>query len=562
MPERVGVYVCHCGINIAAGVDVASVAEFAATLPNVVVARHYLYMCSEPGQALIKQDIEELGLTRVVVASCSPRMHEPTFRGTIGEKGLNPYEYDQANIREQCSWVHPPGERATNKAKELVAAAVARVAGLEPLEERTVTVRPATIVVGGGVAGMTAAKDIADAGFQVTLVEQTSALGGQARRLYRTFPTVESVDELLVPIIEAVTHHPRITVMLDTKVEKVSGYIGNFVVTVASNGAQRDIETGTMIIAIGYAPFEANRRPELGYGKYPGVATTFDIEQRLREDPESLRDVKDVVFIQCVGSRDKQVGNPYCSRVCCMVSAKQAFLLREMLPEARVTVLYIDMRAFGKGFEEFYDEVRKRGVRYRRGNASEVFSRDGRLIVRAEDTLRSKPMELPADLVVLSVGMTARPEADQISDILKLPRSGDGFFMELHPKLGPVDTTVDGVYLAGACQAPKDITDTISQARAAASSALIPMMRHIVKVESAVSRVTAELCSGCGLCVATCPYYALALDPRTGTVRTNPALCKGCGACGNVCPSNAIKVQHYKPEQVLAQVDALITTIA
>jgi heterodisulfide reductase subunit A len=561
MPERIGVYVCHCGINIAAGVDVADVAEFAEKLPNVAVARHYLYMCSEPGQALIKQDIEELGLTRVVVASCSPRMHEPTFRGTIGEKGLNPYEYDQANIREQCSWVHPPGTPATNKAKELVAAAVSRVALLEPLEERTVTVRPAAMVVGGGVAGMTAAKDIADAGFQVTLVERDSVLGGQARRLYRTFPTVESVDELLSPIIESVTNHPRITVMLDSAVEKVSGYIGNFVVTVSNAGSQREIETGTMIIAIGYAPFEANRRPELGYGKYPGVVTTFDVEQRLREAPESLQDVKDVVFVQCVGSRDKQVGNPYCSRVCCMVSAKQAFLLREQFPEARVTVLYIDMRAFGKGFEEFYDEVRKSGVRYRRGNVSEVISRDGRLLVRAEDTLRSKPIELPADLVVLSVGMTSRPEADQISDILKLPRSGDGFFMELHPKLGPVDTTVDGVYLAGACQAPKDITDTISQARAAASSALIPMMRHIVKVESAISSVTAELCSGCGLCVAACPYFALALDPRTGTVQTNPALCKGCGACGNVCPSNAIKVQHFKPEQILAQMDALMTAI-
>jgi len=562
MPERVGVYICHCGINIAAGVDVAAVAEFAEKLPNVVVARHYLYMCSEPGQALIKKDIEELGLTRVVVASCSPRMHEPTFRGAIAEKGLNPYEFDQANIREQCSWVNPPGEPATKKAKELIAAAAARVAMLEPLAERTVTVRPAALVIGGGVAGLTAAKDIADAGFQVTLVERTSALGGQARRLYRTFPTVESVDDLLQPLIESVTNHPRIAVMLDSEVEKVSGYIGNFVVTVNQARTTTEVETGAIIVAVGYAPFEANRKPELGYGKYPGVLTTFDVERRLREDPASLRGAKEIVFIQCVGSRDKQVGNPYCSRVCCMVSAKQAFLLREQLPESRVTVLYIDMRAFGKGFEEFYDEVRKRGVRYRRGNASEIFLREGKLIVRAEDTLRREPLELPADLVVLSVGMTARPEADQIANVLKLPRSGDGFFMEAHPKLGPVDTTVDGVYLAGACQSPKDITDTISQAKAAAAAALVPMMRHIVKVESAVSSVTPDLCAGCGLCVAACAFSALALDSRRGIARVNPALCKGCGACGNICPSNAIKVQHFKPEQVLAQVDALVTTIA
>lgn len=561
MPERVGVYVCHCGINIASGVDVAGVVEFAKDLPNVVVARHYLYMCSEPGQMLIKDDIEELGLTRVVVASCSPRMHEPTFRGTIGEKGLNPYEYDQANIREQCSWVNPPGEPATNKAKALVAAAVARVALLEPLEERTVIVHPAAMVIGGGVAGLTTAKDIADAGFQVTLVERDSMLGGHARSLHRTFPTGELVDDLVTPIIESVVNHPRITVMLDSEVEKVSGYIGNFVVTVNQAGTMTEAPVGTIIVAIGYAPFEAGRRPELGYEKYSGVITTVDLEQRLREDPESLEDVKDVIFVQCVGSRDKQVGNPYCSRVCCMVSAKQAFLLRKQFPDARVSVMYIDMRAFGKGFEEFYDEVRKAGVRYRRGNVSEIISRGGRLLVRAEDTLRRKPVEIPADLVVLSVGMTTRPDHDHISDILKLPRSGDGFFMELHPKLGPVDTTVDGVYLAGTCQAPKDISDTIVQAKAAAASALIPMMRHVVKVESAISKVTPELCSGCGLCVATCPYLALSLDPRTGTVRANPALCKGCGACGNVCPSNAIKVQHFKPEQVLAQVDALVTTI-
>lgn len=557
-PPRIGVYVCHCGINIASSIDIASVVAAAQTFPGVVVARDNLYMCSEPGQNLIKEDIAAGRVNRVVVASCTPRMHEPTFRGTCQSSGLNPYYYEQVNIREQCSWVNPPGDIATEKAKELIRAAVRRVALHEPLKQRPVAIRGQSLVVGGGVAGMSAALKIADAGFAVTLVEKQAQPGGNVARWHKTFPTLEPIDALIAPLIERVQTHPNIRVLCDTTVEEVSGYIGNFEIVVNHNGVTDTLPAGTVIIATGFTPFSPAHKTELGYGKYPGVVSTVDVEACLRESPEKLEGVRDVVFVSCVGSRDKQVGNPYCSRICCMVNMKQAYLLREQLPDARITVLYIDVRAFGKGFEEFYDRVRRERVRYRRGNVSEVIRSNNRLLVRAEDTLNGQPLELEADLVVLGVGMVPHPDQTIVSTLFKLARSDDGFLMEKHPKLGPVDTIVDGIYLAGACQSPKDITDSIAHAQAAASAALVPMLRQTVMVEPTISDADAELCAGCGICVANCPYGALSLDTNVWVVRINPALCKGCGACSSLCPACVIQVRHFKPEQILSQIDGLL----
>ena len=561
---RIGVYICHCGVNIAATVDVKAVAEFAATLPGVTVARDYLYMCSDPGQRLIQEDIKAHNLNRVVVASCSPRMHEPTFRGAGEQAGLNPYLVEMANIREQCAWVHSDRGLATDKAKWLVASVVAKAARLEPLEAREVGVTPEALVIGGGVAGMTAALDIAEAGFPVYLVERSDHLGGRVADLNRIFPTLERVADLLGPLTERVQSHPNITVLLNTEVTQVEGYVGNFEVTV--RGVEKPLSVGALVIATGYDVFNPRRKPELGYGQYPNVITSLEMEHRLAAAEESGPEVlavngrlpKKVAFIQCVGSRDVQLGHPYCSRVCCMYTAKQSRLVRELLPEAEVTVFYMDVRTFAKGAEEFYDEARKKRVLYRRGTVSEIYRRGERVILAGEDTLLGRPFDFEADLVVLAVGMEPRADAAELSSLLKLPRSSDGFFLEIHPKMRPVDTAVDGVFLAGCCQGPKDIPDTIAQAKAAASSALIPLLRGTVPAESATAVVDVEMCAGCGMCVEVCPYGAADLDALWNVSRINPVLCKGCGACAATCPSKAIRLQHFTPDQVLAQVDALL----
>jgi len=568
---RIGVYICHCGTNIAATVDVEAVAKFAEALPGVVVARHYTYMCSEPGQALIKEDARRLGLNRVVVASCSPRMHEPTFRAASQEGGVNPYQFEMANIREQCSWVHHDPVEATEKAKQLVASAVAKAARLEPLEDREVAVTPGVVVIGGGVAGMAAALDVAEAGFPAYIVEKSDHLGGRVADLNRTFPDLEPVAEWLPDLIERVRAHPNIRVFLNAQVAGVEGYVGNFEVTVSCSRLDEpetsnpkpethSLRVGTIIVATGYNVFDPHAKPELGYGRYPQVVTTLEMERRLAEGDLTVdgRTPRDVVFVKCVGSRDVQLGHPYCSRVCCMVSAKQAQLVQQLLPEARVTVFYIDVRTFGKRGEEFYDEARRVGVRYRRGNVSEIYRRGDRVVVRVEDTLLRRTVEHEADLVVLAVGMEPREDVGEISSLLKLPRSADGFFLEAHPKLRPVDTAMDGIFLAGCCQGPKDIPDTIAQAKAAASSALIPLIRGTVPVISETAVVDPELCAGCGMCVEVCPFGAPALDPLWGVSRVNAVLCKGCGACAVTCPSKAIRLRHFTPDQVLAQVDALV----
>jgi heterodisulfide reductase subunit A len=568
---RIGVYICHCGINIAATVDVGRVAAFAATLPGVVVARDYLYMCSDPGQGLIQQDITEQELNRVVVASCSPRMHEPTFRTAAYQVGLNPYLVEMSNIREQCSWVHTDRQEATEKAKWLVASVVAKAARLKPLESREVGVVPGAVVVGGGVAGMAAALDVADAGFPVTLVEKSDHLGGRLADLNCTFPTLEPVAELLEPLVERVASHPDITVLLNSRVAEVEGYVGNFTVQVRESptGSEstnpestdlRSFDVGSIIIATGYDVFDPRRKPELGYAQYPNVITSLEMERRLFEGDLTVNGVspKSVAFVQCVGSRDVQLGNAYCSRVCCMYTAKQSRLVKEMLPKADVTVFYMDVRTFGKGAEEFYDEARAKGVLYRKGNVSEIYRGGERVVLVGEDTLQGRPFDIEVDLVVLAVGMEPRSDVADLSTLLKLPRSSDGFFMELHPKLRPVDTAVDGVFLAGCCQGPKDIPDTVAQAKAAASSALIPLLRGTVPVESATAVVDPEQCAGCGMCVEVCPYGAPALDLLWGVSRINAVLCKGCGACAVTCPSKAISHQHFTPGQVLAQIDALV----
>jgi heterodisulfide reductase subunit A len=653
MASKIGVYVCHCGINIASTVDSEAVAEYAATLPHVVVARDYMYMCSDPGQEMIQQDVRDLGLNRVVVASCSPRMHETTFRTVIEEVGVNPYYFEMANIREQVSWVHTDRAVATEKAKELIAGTVAKAALLEPLEERQVGVTPAALVIGGGIAGLEAALDIADAGYKCYLVERQPGLGGRMAQLNKTFPRMEDAGSLVVSEMERAMAHPNVEVLAYSEVVNVEGYIGNFEVTVrrkprfvdpekctscdkcaqacvlsgqianefqmglgkraaiyklfpealpttytvdpnhcllltkgrcedgppcalacpeeAVDFGQREeeltLKVGSLIVATGYDPFKPERKPEFGYGRYPGVLSALEFERLAAKNgptgghiviPGTDRQPEHVVFIHCVGSRDKQLGNAYCSRVCCMYTAKQANVVLDQLPGARVTVFYMDVRAFTKGGEEFYDRARARGVRYRRGNPSEIYRRGDKLVVRSEDTLLRKTVEVEADMVVLAVGLEPGSGGVDVSKMLKLSCTGDNFLAEAHPKLRPVDTTSDGIFLAGTCQGPKDIPDTVAQAKAAASSALIPLSMGKAKVEAIVSSVNRDLCVGCGLCEPNCPYGALSLHPWRGIMTINEVLCKGCGACSVACPSKAITLGHFTQKQTLAMLDAML----
>jgi len=659
MASKIGVYVCHCGINIGATVDVRAVAEYAGTLPHVVVARDYMYMCSDPGQEMIQQDIRDYGLNRVVVASCSPRMHEPTFRTTIEEVGVNPYYFEMANIREQVSWVHSDGKVGTQKAKELIAGTVAKAALLEPLAEREVDVTPTALVIGGGIAGLEAALDIADAGYQVYLVERQPSLGGRMAQLNKTFPRMEDAGALVVSEMARAMAHPNVEVLAYSEVADVEGYIGNFEVTVrrkprfvdadkctacdkcaeacvlagqiadefqmglgtraaiyrafpeaipstytvdpahclllreglcdsrtgedgppcalacpehAVDFGQKEqevtLKVGSIIVATGYDPFDPERKPEFGYGRYPGVLSALEFERLAAENgptagriviPGTDRQPEHVVFIHCVGSRDKQLGNEYCSRVCCMYTAKQANVVLDQLPDARVTVFYMDVRAFTKGGEEFYDRARARGARYRRGNPSEIYKRGDKLVVRSEDTLLRRTIEVEADMVVLAVGLEPGSGGEEISKMLKLACTGDDFLAEAHPKLRPVDTTSDGIFLAGTCQGPKDIPDTVAQAKAAASSALIPLSMGKAKVEAIVSSVNRDLCVGCGLCEPACAYGALSLHAWRGIMTINEVLCKGCGACSVACPSKAITLGHFTQKQTLVMLDAMLS---
>jgi len=656
MSEKVGVYVCHCGTNIAKVVDVEEVSSWAGELENVEVARDYKFMCSSLGQDLIEEDIKDKGLTRVVVAACSPHMHEKTFRTACERAGLNPFLCEMTNTREHNSWTTDDREAATLKAKALVNASVKRWIKHEPLEAIPVEINENTLVVGGGIAGISAALELADAGRHVYLVEREPSIGGHMAQLDKTFPTLDCSACILTPRMVEVGQHDNITLLTYSEVEKVDGYLGNFVINVrkkaryiveehctgcgiciekcpfqvtddvfeAGLGKRKVIyrpfpqavpkypvidkencvyfqrgkckacqifcptnpnsidfeqedemlqfEVGNIIVATGYDLFDVAKIPHYGYGRLANVFTSLEFERMVNASGPTdgkvvLRDMQtepeSVAIIHCVGSRDENY-HEYCSKVCCMYSLKFAHLIHERLPNAEVYNCYIDMRTPGKGYEEFYRRLLNEGTHFIRGKVADVTDairykeEEGKIIVQVEDTLIGKQRRLPVDMVILSPAMEARHDSKELTQLFKMGCDFDGFFVERHPKLDPVATMTEGIYIAGACQGPKDVPDSVVQGAAAAARVAGLINLGTVMVEPVRASVIQEICSGCRICNTMCPYNAIIFHEDRQVTEVITALCQGCGTCVAACPSAAITGAHFTNDQIFSQIEGLL----
>ena len=569
--RRIGVFVCHCGTNIAGSVDVERVAEEMRAYPQVAFATDYKYMCSDPGQNLIKEAIQEHELDGVVVSACSPAMHEVTFRRTTESAGLNPYQCEIANIREQVSWVHQDdGEAATRKAIETIRTIVEKVRYNESLVPFYLPLVKRALVIGGGIAGMTAALDIADGGYPVVLVERTDGLGGNMARLSRGYVNFYDANDLLGRTLERVTHHPNVQVLTNAEVTEVSGYVGNFnaQVNARSNGATEpfSFDVGAIVVATGYELYAQQNLGEYGGGRYPDVIDGLQFESMLAS-PNGLRrpsdgqEPKEVVWVQCAGSRDPALHKPYCSKICCMYVAKQAIAYKQRVPDGQAYVMYIDIRSPGRGYEEFVQTaMADYGVLYLRGKASKVFQEggNGQVTVWGVDTLSGQNVEVEADLVVLASAAVPAEGSVELGQRIRSAVDEHGFFSEAHPKLRPVESNTAGVYLAGAAHFPKDIPEAVAQASGAASKVLGLFAQRQMVQEPIVAYVDSELCSACGLCVPACPYEARAMHPWKPVATVNAALCQGCGACAVACPNKASQVRNFTPYQVMAMMDAYL----
>jgi heterodisulfide reductase subunit A2 len=649
---RIGVFICHCGSNIGGTVDCAKVAALAATFPDVVYATDPMYTCAEPGQAAIEEAIKSYQLDGVVVASCSPRMHEPTFRRTVERAGLNRYMFEMANIREHVSWIGKDIEANTNKAAELVKMAVAKLRNNKALHAASFDVNKKVLVIGGGVAGIQAALDCAEGGIPVVLVEREATIGGKMAKLDKTFPTVDCSACILGPKMVDVAQSPNITTYAYSEIESISGYVGNFTVTIrkkttyvdwskctgcgactekcpskktpdafneitglttaitiafpqaipkkavinaqhckklltgkcgvcaktcptgAINYEMKDelvTETvGAIVAATGYDLVDWTQYEQYGGGRYPDVITSLQYERLLSASgptgghivrPSDGKEPKNVVFIQCVGSRDRSIGRPYCSGFCCMYTAKQAVLTKDHMPDSQSYVFYMDIRANGKLYDEFQRRaVEEYGTEYIRGRVSKIYpDGKGHLIVKGADTLLGQAVEVEADLVVLAVGVEAAKGAAKLAEKLRISYDSYGFFMESHVKLKPVETNTAGVYLAGVCQGVKDIPASVAQGSAAAAKVLSLFSKDKLQSDPQISQVDIKRCIACGKCVQTCPFGAIELFDFRGQqkARVIETVCQGCGLCTATCPQGAIQLAHFTDNQILAEVDAL-----
>ena len=554
---RIGVFVCHCGINIGGIVNVPEVVEYAKTLPNVVYAEDNLYTCSADTQRRIREKIIEHKLNRVVVASCTPRTHEPLFRETLREAGLNEYLFEMANIRDQCSWVHMhEPEKATEKAKDLVRSAVAKARHLRPLSKPQIPITPAALVIGGGLSGMVAALELANQGFEIHLVEKEKELGGHLRHIYYLLEKNEDPQEKLKELVSKVMSNDKIHVYLGAEIADITGYIGNFRTLIKMNGETKEIDHGVIIVATGAEEYTPK---EYLYGQNPRVLTQRELEEKLAKGEFN---VEKVVMIQCVGSRTAE--RPNCSRICCGQAIKNALKIKELNPQAEVYILYKDIRTYGF-HENRYREASRSGVtfiRYDDEHKPQVSVRNGKLEVLAWAPLLDSWIQLNPDLLVLSVATIPNPDNKRLAGMLKIPLTKDGFFLEAHVKLRPVDFQTDGIFLCGLAHSPKYVDESIAQACAAAARATIILSKKALEMEGAIAQVNKDLCSGCRICETLCPYNAIEvkeLENGKFVAHVIEALCKGCGVCGSACPTKAITLEHFTTEQIFAQIRALLS---
>ena len=555
---RIGVFICHCGSNIGGIVDVPAVVEYASRLADVVHAERNLYTCADDGLNAIKTAIVKHGLNRVIVASCTPRTHAPLFRRTCEAAGLNQYLFEFVNLREHCSWVHmKEPARATEKAKALVRMGVARARLLEKQEEPLLDIERSALVIGGGVSGMSAALSLANQGFPTHLVERDKDLGGMVARLHKLSPTYRTAREVLSPVVKALRSHPNIRLHMPATVSDVTGYIGNFEVTLSTGDKFR---VGTIVVATGADEL----RPDglYGYGELKNVVTQLELERRMEEGQNGKP--RKVVMIQCAGSRGQKVS--YCSKRCCFTAIKNAILLKEEAPETEVHILHNEIHVYGVQFENEYRRAQELGIKFCRYSPERpsVSEKDGRLNVNFWDEGLRRERDLPADLVVLSTPLVARPEAESISSMLKVPLGQDRFFFEAHVKLRPVDFATDGIFICGTAKGPTNIGECVEQALGAASRAAIPLAKGQVRVEAITSKVDAATCRGCGRCEESCDYHAVSLVQVKDAfgerlvARVNEGLCKGCGKCASLCCNRSISLRHFTTPQIMAMVEAAL----
>ena len=553
---RIGVFVCHCGINIGGVVNVPEVVGYAKTLPHVVYAEANLYTCSQDTQKLIRDKIVQNKLNRVIVASCTPRTHESLFKETVQESGLNPYLFEMTNIRDQCSWVHmhEPKE-ATEKAKDLVRSVVAKARLLKSLEKPLINVIPVCLILGGGVSGITAACELAEQGFEVHLVEREKDLGGHLRTIRYLLGNGDDPKAKLDAIVRAVQKNGKIHVYLGAEVVDIYGFVGNFKSKIRQqDGKEKEIEHGTVIVATGATEY---RPTEYLYGKDERVVTQHELEEKLADGKFKG---KSVVMIQCVGARNEE--RPNCARICCGQAIKNALKIKEVAPESEVYVLYKDMRAYGFK-EDYYREAATKGVlfvNYDDERPPQVVNCNGQLRVTFWEPVIGERFEVEPDLLVLSAATVPNPDNKHVAEMLKVPLTKDGFFLEAHMKLRPVDFATEGVFLCGMAHSPKYIDESIAQACAAAARAATILSKKTIEMEGIIANVSEDLCSGCRICEYLCPYLAVEMKDKEGKAIAHvvEALCKGCGACGAACPTKAITMGHFTTDEVLAQIEAAL----